>query len=200
MTFDLYVWSSPRDLDEDRAEELLKGWHAAGADPAASPFEPSTDIGWFCRELMEDAPGVEVVTDATPRQTRVPIWMSGTDEPPARLVAIRVRPDTPRDTLEAILGLAVKYDLVLFDARSRRLHLPLEEMSAYADATFWPAGAIQAAVAGIVGGTIAVAAWILSIPIISGVVAVIGAFMFVMAIYTFIHAGRTAMKTREPRE
>jgi hypothetical protein len=199
MTFDLYVWSSPRDLDEDRAEELLENWHAAGADPASSPFEPSTDIGWFCRELIEDAPDLEVVTDATPRQTRVPIWMSGTDEPPARLVAIRVSPNTPPDTLEAILGLAMKYDLVLFDARSRRLHHPLAEMSAYADATFWPAGAIQAAVAGLFGGAVAVGAWILSIPIVSGVVAVIGGFMFVMAVFTFINAGRSAMKTREPR-
>jgi hypothetical protein len=148
MTFDLYVWSSPRDLEEGAtAEELLKGWHEAGADPASSPFELSTDVGWFRRELMGDAPGLEVLSDAVPRTSKTPIWMSGTDEPPARLVAIRLRPDTPRDTLEAILGLAVKYDLVLFDARSHRLHLRLQEMTAYAEATFWPAGANQAAFA-----------------------------------------------------
>jgi hypothetical protein len=73
-------------------------------------------------------------------------------------------------------------------------------MGAYADATFWPGGAIQAAVAGIAGAGIAVAAWLLGIPIVSGVVAVIGGFMFVMAVYTFIHAGRNAMRTRQPRE
>jgi len=43
-------------------------------------------------------------------------------------------------------------------------------------------------VAGIAGAVIAVGAWLLGIPIVSGVVAVIGGFMFVMAVYTFIHA------------
>ena len=34
MTFDLYVWASPRDLDVDRAEALIEGWQAAGGDPS----------------------------------------------------------------------------------------------------------------------------------------------------------------------
>ena len=126
--------------------------------------------------------------------------MSGTDEPPARLVAIRLPPDTTGETVGDIFSLAMKYDLVLFDARSRRLHLPLQEMTAYADATFWPGGAIQAAVAGGAGGAIAVGAWLLGIPILSGVVALMGGFMFVMAIYSFVHAGRKAVATRRTRE
>ena len=42
--------------------------------------------------------------------------------------------------------------------RSRRLHRPLDEMSAYPSATFWPADAIQAGVAGGAGAVIAVVA------------------------------------------
>ena len=139
-----------------------------GGDPSMSPFEPSTDVGWFYRELIKDAPGLEAISDAEPTRSSVPIWLATTTEPPARVVALRISPATPPDTLDAILGLAAKYDLVLFDARSRKVHLPLEEMAEYGSATFWPAGAIQAGVAGGLGGLVAVVAWFLGIPILSG--------------------------------
>jgi hypothetical protein len=43
MTFDLYVWQSPRDLDADRAGTLIESWQEAGGDPGTSPFRwPST--------------------------------------------------------------------------------------------------------------------------------------------------------------
>jgi len=72
------------------------------------------------------------------------------------------------------------HDLVLFDERSRRVHLPFEEMAAHASATFWPSEAIQAAVAGGVVGLLAVVAWVLEIPVLSGLVVLIGGFMVVM--------------------
>ncbi len=190
MTFDLYVWKSPRDLDADQAAALLGPWEASGGAAEDGPFESTTDIGWFHRELLSDDPGLEVLSDAIPSGSKTPVWLSTSDEPPARVVAIRLPPGTPRDTLDSIYGLAAKYDLVVFDPRARRLHLPLQEMAEYASATFWPAGAIQAAVAGGIGGVIAVGAWVLAIPVLSGVLAVIGGFMFVMAVYTFIHEGR----------
>lgn len=54
----------------------------------------------------------------------------------------------------------------------------LEEMAAYASATFWPRGAIRAAVAGAVGGLLAVGAWLIGIPLLSGVLVLIGGFLF----------------------
>jgi hypothetical protein len=194
--FDLYVWASPRDLDADRAEALIEGWEDTGGNPSQSPFEPSTDVGWFHRELMKGAPGLDVSSDAVPNPSKAPIWLSTDSEPPARIVAMRLSPDTSRDVLDSIFGLAMKYDLVLFDARSRRVHLPLEEMTAYADATFWPSGAIQAAVAGGLGGLVAVVAWIVAIPVLSWILAIGGGFMFVMAVYSFLHEGRKAIKRR----
>lgn len=192
MTFDLYAWKTPRDLDDERAQALVDGWQEAGGDPAASPFDPSTDVGWFFRELMQDEPQLEASSDGVPTQTKTPIWLSGTDEPPARVVSVRLSPATSREALDTIFSLAAKYDLVLFDARSGRVHLPLDEMAAHASATFWPAGAIQAAVAGGIGGAIAVGAWVLGIPLLSGLVALAGGFMFVMAVFTFVHEGRKA--------
>src|SRR4051794_9852220 len=174
MSFDLYAWKSPRDLDAEAVQALISRWNEAGGDPSTSPFVPSSDVGWFYRELLQDAPGIEAWSDATPSQSRTPIWLSSTPEPPARVVAMRLSPTTPRETLEAIFGLAAKYDLVLFDARSGRVHAPLAAMAAHASATFWPAGAVQAGVAGVLGATIAVLAWVIGIPILSGVLIVVG--------------------------
>jgi hypothetical protein len=196
MTFDFYAWKSPRDLDADQAEALLESWRETGGDPGESPFEPSADVGWFYRELMKDEPGLEASSDAVSNASNAPIWRSTTPEPPGRVVAIRLPSATRGDALDTISGLAMKYDLVLFDARNRRLHLPLEEMAARASATFWPAGAIQAAVAGGIGGAIAVAAWFLAIPLLSGILMLVGGFMFVMAVYTFAHEGRKAAIAR----
>jgi hypothetical protein len=68
----------------------------------------------------------------------------------------------------------------------------------YASATFWPGGAIQAGVAGLAGLAAAVVAFVVSIPIVSGIVIVIGGFMAMMSIYTFVHEGRAAMRRRGP--
>jgi len=78
VTFDLYVWKSPRDLDADRAEDLIGRWNDAGGDPARSPFEPSADVGWFNRELAKDEPGLETSSDAEPNPDTAPIWRSWT--------------------------------------------------------------------------------------------------------------------------
>jgi len=199
LRFDLYVWRSPVDLDAAAAEARIGEWEAAGADPAAAPFDATTDIGWFHRELVHDHPALEVLSDATPSGSRMPVWLSSSDEAPARIVAVRLpREDvsTLREAVETILGLATKYDLVVFDAVRSVVHHPLEELAAYASATFWPRGAIQAAIAGGGGGGVAVIAWLVGIPILSGVIALAGGFMFVMAVWSFVHEGRAALRRR----
>jgi hypothetical protein len=196
MSFDLYVWASPRELDDDQARSLVDGWQGAGGDPAASPFEPSTDVGWFHRELMHDAPWLELSSDAVPNPSTGPIVLSTTDEPPARVVAIRRSPRSTEHELNEIASLAAKYDLVLFDARTGGVRYPLEEMAAYASATFWPGGAIQAAVAGAAGLAITIIAWAVAIPVISWIAILVGGFLVVMAAFTFIHEGWTALRSR----
>jgi hypothetical protein len=196
MSFDLYAWKSPRDLDADAAEALLDAWNESGGDPGDSPFEPSSDVAWFYRELIKDEPELGASSDAVPNPSTAPIWLATTDEAPARVVRVPVSVTTPRGALDSIFALAAKYDLVIYDTRSRRIHLPLDEMAAHASATFWPAGAIQAAVAGGIGLVIAIVAWFLGIAVLSGIAIVIGGFLFVMAVFTFFHEGRKAMKGR----
>ena len=121
MTFDLYVWHAPRDLDADAASALFEGWSGAADKLVQMPFEPSTDVAWFYRELMREEPSIEAVTDAVPGTSRLPIWLQTDDPRPARVVAIRLTPQSDRDDLVAIGSLAAKYDLVVFDARHGRV-------------------------------------------------------------------------------
>jgi hypothetical protein len=95
--------------------------------------------------------------------------------------------------------MAAKYDLVVYDPQAPRVYVPLEAMAAHASATFWPRGAIQAFVAGSTGGGLAVLAWIVAIPILSGIVVIAGGFMAVMAVVTFVHEGRKALWSRPSR-
>ena len=194
MEFDLYVWAAPRNLDDAAVAESIEAWEAAGGDPSASPFEPSTDVGWFARELRKDEPALDLKTDAVPNPSRTPIVLSGSDEPPARIVAIRLPDATPGEAFETIYSLAMKYDLLVFDSARRTVRTPLAEMNAYASATFWPAGAIRSVVVGGLAGIVAVAAWAVGIPVVSGVVAVIGGFMFVLAAVTLVAEGRKALR------
>ena len=49
----------------------------AGGDPHKSPFEPSTDVAWFYRELMKDVPGVVATSDAVPNPSATPNCSAG---------------------------------------------------------------------------------------------------------------------------
>jgi hypothetical protein len=197
VTFDLYAWKAPRDLDAGGAATLVQRWHDEGADPAASPFEPSEDVGWFHRELKNEGLPLGLVSDANPNPSTRPAWLSGgDDEPPARLVAIRLTPETTGQDVNDVFSFAVKYDLVLFDARSDSVHFPMQEMADYASATFWPGGAVRAAMAGGFGLVLAIVGWFLPIPIVGWILIVVGGFMFVMAVFTFVHEGRATLRAR----
>ena len=199
MPFDIYVWSAPRDLDASAAGDLVQGWEAAGGDPALSPFEPTTDVGWFYRELTKDMPDLDAMSDGAPSTSTKPIWLATEEAQHARVVGINVPRNDPERTgelLEEIYGLAVKYDVVVFEPGRGAIHLPQVEMSEYASATFWPRGAIRTLVAIVIGLAVAVVAWLLGIPLLSGAIALFAAFMVGLFVFTLVAEGRTAMRRR----
>jgi hypothetical protein len=199
VTSDIYVWSAPRDLDADAAQELIRDWEAAGGEPAASPFEPSTDVGWFHRELTKDHPRIDVRSDAIPNPSRLPIVLAANNEPPARVVAINLPRDeiaALREIVEDVYSLAVKYDLVVYEPGRAAIHQPNREMAEYASATFWPRGAIRTLVAIAVGVVVAVVAWSLAVPLVSGGVALFAAFMVAIFVITLVAEGRKAFNAR----
>lgn len=188
MTYTLYAWKAPRVTDPDEAAALLDRWESGDAE--GQPFEASTDVHWFFVELLNDLPELDAAPDEDHAHPTGKLWWTHETGPTDRLVTMRLHPGIPEDAIEIISALAVKYDLVLFDPQRQIAQLPLEEMAASASATFWPRGAIQAFVAGGLGGFAALVAWFLGVPIVSGIVVIVGAFMVVMAVLTFIHEGR----------
>lgn len=203
MRFDIYVWAAPRDLDADAAAELVRGWEAAGGNPAQSPFEPSTDVGWFYRELTKDLPGVDAASDGEPSRTTKPIWLAIEPDQHVRVVGInlpRNSPEQAREVLEEVFGLAVKYDVVVYEAAPGAIHLPHVEMGELASATFWPRGAIRTVVAIVIGVAVAVGAWLVGLPILSGLVAAFALFMVGIFVFTLIAEGARALGRRRERD
>lgn len=199
MTDDVYIWQAPRDIDAAAAAQLVATWQAAGGIPRESPFEQSTNIGWFVRELKQDYPELELETDAVPTNTSTPVWLSGSKEPPARVVVIRDYPSVSDALHQDVMSLAAKYDLAVFSPNASSepvLTFPFQALEAYASATFWPHGARQAATAGVGGAILAVVAWFIGFPIVSGVLIVIGVFMAALAVLTFVWEGRRALARR----
>ena len=170
-------------------------------DPAASPFEPSTDMGWFFRELKQNEPQVVAITDAIPTTTTKPVWLSGGDdgEPPARVVAIRLVDETVASIVDTVFGLAIKYDLMVFEAHRGRVMRPHGEMSDYASATFWPAGAIRTVVGGAVGLALAIGGWVLGIPIIGWLLILVGGFLFILSLVVLASEARKRLRSEQPK-
>jgi hypothetical protein len=146
-------------------------------------------VTWFSREITGDAP---------------PIW--NPDAPakagphPDRVVIVPFEPATladpalVRERLEEVYGLATKYDLVVYDPQRGRVDLPMEAMAAVASATFWPRGAIRAVVATAVAIGVAVAAWSIGIPILSGLVALFALFMAAVFVLSIATEARKALR------
>ena len=199
MPFDIYVWSAPRDLDASAAGDLVQGWEAAGGDPALSPFEPTTDVGWFYRELTKDMPDLDAMSDGAPSTSTKPIWLATEPDQHARIVGITVPrddPDAAREVLEEVFSLAVKYDVVVYEATRGVIRQPQVEMAEHASSTFWPGGAIRTVVAIVIGVAVAVGAWLVGIPLLSGLVALFAAFMVAIFVVSLVAAGQKALKRR----
>ena len=198
MRHDLYAWAGPRDLTAEDAADRIEQWEARGGDPADAPFEPSSDVAGFYRELehdMRDLPGFEILADAEPHRGRGPVWLQTDPAPPAHIVAVRLPRGSEsalREVLNDVYGIGTKFDLILLDASNGVIHEPMAEMAGYADATFWPTGAIRSAVAGGGGFVVAIAAYLIGIPIVSGLVMIVGLFLFVLSVAVFVDYLRKA--------
>jgi hypothetical protein len=199
MTYDIYVWSEPRDLDADEAADLIRTWQEAGGHPSDSPFEPTTDVGWFYRELTKDMPAIDAMSDGEPSTSSKPIWLATEPDQHARMVGINVPrndPDGAHEVLEAVFGLAVKYDVVVYEPDRGVIRQPHGEMADFASATFWPGGAIRTVVAIVIGVAVAIGAWVVGIPLLSGLVALVAAFLVAIFVASLVVAGQKALRSR----
>jgi hypothetical protein len=193
MSFDLYVWKGPIVRTGEDAGRLLDQAFPEDAGPGEtiSPFDPSKDVANFYNDLIERYPPLEAFSEADLANGAVETLWSVSPERSDRLVAMYLRWGAPDEAIDFIAERARRHALVLYDPQGSDVHLPDDPLTRDEE---WPPfrarDAVRAAVAGILGLVIAAVAWRLGILIISGLAAVIGLFLFVMSIYTFVVEAR----------
>jgi hypothetical protein len=179
----LIVWKAPHPVSEEDAVRLLAGYYATGDESA---FEPSPDVRAFHDELLGRWPSPDDADGG------VPTW-SSSPEQSDRVVCLDYSWSAPGELLDDIDRLARLHQLVLYDPQGPSLHVP------GVDAEPPPVDAREVARVAAIGlGAIgvAVAAWYLSIFIVSWVVLVIAGFMAVAAVGTLVHYAVEARRHR----
>lgn len=143
MSMTLILWKAPVVDDPDDARALTKAWYETGDDSA---FEPSGDIAIVADELRRLYPYRELSNEETvarmseeERLQYTPealkeIWGVEGGEPFAdlpfeqseRLLAVHVRWGADDAVIAAIVALARKYELVLYDPQGPDVFLPTD--------------------------------------------------------------------------
>ncbi len=174
VSMDLYVWKHPFTTDEDEAQRLI-------THEDESVFGPSAELERFYAELMELFPPPEAFTVEEQEQNPVP-WADsphGSD----RLVWLSIRWSAKGEDLDAIVELARKHDLVLYDPQGPSFHSPADEnegVPSVPTVGSYVRGVLLAAF----GLVLAVLAWKASIPVLSWIVIFAGGFVAFVAMST----------------
>ena len=180
----------------DGAAALVERWQAAGGDPAASPFESTTESGGS----IASSPRITRGSTRRPMPCAAPArprsGCPGVMSRPARVVAIRLTPAAAHDELDSIFGLAAKVRPGRVRRTERRPPPAPPGAGRVHQRQVLARGRDPGGGRRRDGAVIAVVAWILGIPLLSGILMIVGGFLFVMAVYTFVHEGRKTMRAR----
>src|SRR5262245_17089329 len=211
MSYDLYVWKGPIVRNPEDAAALVDR-----SDDPESPFEPSLDVTNFYDELVEHFPPLESYEESALADRSVETWWSVSPERSDRFIELHLHWGGPDDLAEFIYQRARRHALVLYDPQGPDVHLPDDVLTRGGGPEGeWPpfrkrdaARAASAALIGLaiaivswklnvlLGMEMAIVAWNLNVLIVSGVAIVVGLFLFVMAIATFIGEGWRAVRHR----
>lgn len=177
MSFDLYAWKEPRVADEDEADAVVKRYYGKRRmNPEVCT--PHADIVRFYDELLARYPGLE--QDSETELNDSPWAM--TPPPSDRMIEMHLRFGGSGEPLDAIVELARKYDLVLYDPQGPSIHSPaLESEPEDIAGQAW-----SAARASVVAIVLIVAGWFMPWWFIGWPMTAIGLFIIALAIYTFV--------------
>jgi hypothetical protein len=143
MSMTLILWKAPVVDDSDEAKELTKAWYESEDDSA---FEPSPDIAIVADELRRRWPWRDLTNEETvarmseeeraqysPEALKeirgveggepwadLPFWQS------ERLLALDIRWSADDEVVAAIVALARKHELVLYDPQGPDVILPTD--------------------------------------------------------------------------
>lgn len=176
MSMTLILWKAPVVDDPDEAKALLERWYDHDDD---SLFEPSDDIARVAGELRSrwaddyesDPP------DDCP-------WADMPFEQSDRLLAIHIRWGADDAAIAAIVALARKYELVLYDPQGPDVFLPtdpIEELTQIPPFKAIDWLKIAAMVIGL--GALTYAAWLIPIGWLRWPAVAVGAFFTAAALF-----------------
>ena len=174
MSFSLYAWKTPRVTDEDEAQALLNKYNQS---EDAQLFGESDDMVRFYDELMDRYPPQESEEWVEPADNP---WAL-TPERSSRIVEMHLRWSMPGGTLDDIVDLARKYDLVLYDPQGPSLHSPEQH---YPEDI--PGQVRQALIAGTAGAAMVFGATFIPYRLLSWPLIGIGGFLVIMTVYTLV--------------
>jgi hypothetical protein len=180
MSYDLLFWKAPVVSDEDKARALTHRF----LEDQTGPFEPSDDVLRFYDEVLARYPALESYSmDELRASPPVSHW-SETPERSDRLVVMSFSWSVPGEVIDTITGLARKRDLVIYDPQGPHVQAPgdPDEPTPVGLKDF-----VWGILVGLAGALVALVAWLASVPILSGVFVVGGAFLAVMAVVTLVH-------------
>src|SRR4051812_28117966 len=115
MSMDLIAWKEPAVASEEDAAAVVR---RSNESDDAAVFAPSEDVLRFYDELMARFPAVD--RESTPEEDP---WASA-PERSDRVIEMSLRWSVPDQTLDAIVALARKHGLVLYDPQGPSLHSP----------------------------------------------------------------------------
>ena len=145
MSMTLILWKAPVVDDPDEAQALTQAWYESEDDSA---FEPSPDISIVATELRRRWPWRDLTNEETvarmseeerakwtPESLKeikgveggepwsdLPFWQSD------RLLAVDIRWGADDEVIAAIVALARKYELVLYDPQGPDVFLPTDPL------------------------------------------------------------------------
>jgi hypothetical protein len=189
MSYDLLFWKAPVVRDEDKARALTHRW----LEDETGPFEASDDVLRFYDDVLAKYPPLESYSmDELRRSPAVSHW-SETPERSDRLVVMSFSWSVPGEVIDTVIALARQHELVLYDPQGPHVQAPGESDEAT------PVGVadfVWGTLVGIAGALVALVAWLASVPILSGIFVVGGAFLALMAILTLVHDVRESLSSR----
>jgi hypothetical protein len=189
MSMSLILWKSPVVTKPEQAAALLDEVLSTGSQSA---FDPSADVVRFYDELTARFPPHEALSEEDLRA-----GASGWAESPERsdrVLLLDIRWSADDELLDAIAELARKHELVLYDPQGPDVHWGSADDEDQARPSLGEF--VQAAVAGTLGLLLAVGAWLVSIPVVTWLLVVVGGFLAVAAVYTLVVLTQQAWRLR----
>lgn len=174
MSMDLFVWKGPLVSSEDEANELL--------DRDPDGFEASDDVSRFYDELLARYPALESFSDE--ELETAPTFWSVTPERSERVIAMNLQWRVSDDMLDAIVELAEKHELVLYDPQGPTVHVPGETDTGPIRRD--PLVLRQALIGLLIGAALVVGGLVVPIPVLDWIAIGIGAFLVLMAVYSVV--------------